>query len=250
MEAQLPKVNCCICNYNKEDTVVDAVKSCLEQDYPNVSVVVCDDASTDNSVDLLVSEFKLKPWVKDKWPYTSQVFTSDTIKLEVLPERKGAAFARNRAIQQEQAHIYAILDSDDLYLNQKVSKSVAVFLQNPVNIGLVYSDYSILNSSGDVDIHTNSFNRQNLMNRCYINNGSLFTHLAYSKIGPYDEGLSTCEDYDFFLRLTEQFLAVHIPEPLLCVRQNGKNLSLTTPKFELEQNYNNTIIKLRKRLNI
>ena len=51
--------------------------------------------------------------------------------------------------------------------------------------------------------------------------------LGYS--GMYDEDLPPCEDWDLWLRITENFVAIHIPEPLQQYTTTGQNCSFTIP---------------------
>ncbi|MDI6720940.1 MAG: glycosyltransferase family A protein, partial [Candidatus Aenigmarchaeota archaeon] len=50
-----PLVSICIPNYNSERFIKQTIKSALSQSYPNIEVIVCDNASTDNSCNIIKS---------------------------------------------------------------------------------------------------------------------------------------------------------------------------------------------------
>ncbi|MEZ6146240.1 MAG: glycosyltransferase [Planctomycetaceae bacterium] len=89
-----PLVSIIIPCYNAAEFVAEAIESAAGQTYGNVEVIVIDDGSTDESVDVLRS-------------------FGDRIRWETGPNR-GACAARNRGLELAQGEIVQFLDSDDL----------------------------------------------------------------------------------------------------------------------------------------
>ena len=89
----VPRVSILIPCYNGESFVREAIDSALNQTWANVEVVVVDDGSTDNSVDILKSY-------------------GDRIICETGPNR-GACAARNRAFELSSGDLIQYLDADD-----------------------------------------------------------------------------------------------------------------------------------------
>jgi len=96
--AEYPSVAVIIPCWNAEKWVARAIQSVLDQDYPNLEVIVIDDGSTDGSLDVIRS-------------------FGDRIRWETGPNR-GACAARNRGLALTEAEYVMFLDADD-YLADK-----------------------------------------------------------------------------------------------------------------------------------
>ena len=95
-------------SYNCSKFIEETVASIQKQTYSNWELVIVDDASTDNSVEVI------KSLQED----------DDRIKLYCQPENMGAAQARTKAIELAQGDYIAFLDSDDLWLPTKLEKQL------------------------------------------------------------------------------------------------------------------------------
>lgn len=100
-------VSIIINNYNYERFLRDAIDSALDQTYPNIEVVVVDDGSTDNSREVITS-------------YKDQI-------IPVLKENGGQASAFKAGFAASKGDIICFLDSDDIFVPNKVEKIVNVF---------------------------------------------------------------------------------------------------------------------------
>ncbi|MEM1217932.1 MAG: glycosyltransferase [Bacteroidota bacterium] len=125
-------VSILINNYNNGPFLRWCIDSALDQTYSNVEVIVYDDASTDDSLDILRS-------------YDDQI--------QVLAAKKnyGAesinfnqANAIHQAFQQSKGDIICLLDGDDAFLPHKVEAVVAAFQANPAAV-LVQHYFEIVN---------------------------------------------------------------------------------------------------------
>jgi glycosyltransferase involved in cell wall biosynthesis len=105
-----PLVSILINNYNYAKYVKDAVDSALDQNYPFVEVVVVDDGSTDDSLQVLASFGK-------------------RIHL-IVQENAGQAAAFNAGYRASKGDIICFLDADDLFTREKVESVVKVFKDN------------------------------------------------------------------------------------------------------------------------
>jgi glycosyltransferase involved in cell wall biosynthesis len=207
------------------------IKSVATQDYPYKFMVLVDDCSTDNSYDVvreMLTDVKedLKDGVRG---------LVDGLNVILLKNEKNMHQAKtiNKAFRFafETCHLFSILDADDEYLPGKLSKTVAKFLEDPLRIGLIYNDALIHHVETDTYVHEfrRPYDRSVLTRENIISNTPLINKLALQKVGLYDEDLTTCTDWDMWLRITEQFVAIHIPEPLHVYRVTGKNMTWTVP---------------------
>lgn len=111
MAATQPRASILINNYNYGRFLSAAIDSCLAQTYPNVEIVVVDDGSTDDSRAIIAG-------------YGDAV-------VAVLKQNGGQASAFNAGFAASSGELLFFLDSDDLFLPEKVARITAVFQSNP-----------------------------------------------------------------------------------------------------------------------
>ncbi len=137
--SDLPKVTAIIAVHNCEKYIQNAISSIYKQTYPNMSLVICDDGSTDSTLD------KIKEATENA--------KFDT-HVNVLPTCTGASTARNVAIRDciENTDYILIQDSDDESYPNKVATMMEKASRSN-QIGVVYADYHILNTKTGNIIH-------------------------------------------------------------------------------------------------
>lgn len=179
--------------YNSEGFIDRTLNSVFEQDYANYEVIVSDDGSTDRTVEVVKGIF-------------SHRSSSDTKIL--TNEHKGPGSARNKGIMSAKGEWVAFLDSDDIWRPKKLS-TVARYISTSPSVDLwchseivrlrhktVTFDYrKWFNSSIDPFI---SLYLENALSTSAIT--VRMEHLK--KAGLFDEGLSSAQDYDLWLRLS------------------------------------------------
>jgi len=106
-----PIVSVIIPTFNRGWVIREAIDSVLNQTFGSFELIVVDDGSTDNTHDIL-AEYK------------------DRITL-IKQRNRGVSAARNRGMDVASGRFMAFLDSDDLWLPQKLSRQIAFFESNP-----------------------------------------------------------------------------------------------------------------------
>lgn len=254
-----------ITNYNYGEYVIDAIKSVENQTYQGkIKIFLVNDGSTDDSwnkiVDYAKSKdhcgIKIETSTNDNFekPYYSGTYEyvtdNDTFKF-INIQNSGASTARNVAMWEawNWTDIFGVLDADDQYKENKVEKLVEV-LQEYAEIGAAYADYDIVKSYGENNYikheFKQSYSKEKLHQSCIVHSGSLFKKQFAEKIildnyeffdsklhGPASKGFIGCtEDYDFWLRMSNHCIIVHVPESLSIVNESGKNQSMKmTPEI-------------------
>lgn len=259
MQPQLPAAAIVICNYNYGEYVCDAIASASNQDYPAKTIFIVDDCSTDDSL-RRIYDFVLGPGLVPPIVGENEEFVVERMKgnlscdmyLFRLKKNSGPSRARNVAIAsalQSNFHVVAILDADDIWLEGKLSKSVAVILRDPERIGGVYSDYLLHNTTTDVTRYENkeAYSFYRLQQDCIVHSGCVLNALALKEFGLYDDTLRVCEDYDLWLDLGIKFLLYHLAEPLVYVRIQPQNSTDTVAKETWEQCYHKVKTRPRPR---
>ena len=122
-----PLVSVVIATYNQAKYLGYTIQSVLTQTYPHIELTVVDDGSTDTTPEVATR-------FGDRVRYIRQPNTE-----------RGAA--RNRGMHESHGELIAFVDSDDIWLPDKVEKEVEYLQQHP-EVGLVYSDREFIDAAG------------------------------------------------------------------------------------------------------
>lgn len=114
------KVSIIMPMYNAERFICKTIDSVLRQTFENWELIIVDDNSTDDSVNIVNS------------------FEDNRIKLFVQKFNQGAASARNKAIEISTGDYLAFLDSDDIWKQNKLQKQIAFMEENKLNFTCTY----------------------------------------------------------------------------------------------------------------
>ncbi len=118
-------------SYNSAVYIAQSIETVIKQTYPHWELLITDDCSTDNTVEIVKR-------------YTQK---DNRIKLFVLEKNSGAAVVRNNSIKEAQGRYIAFLDSDDLWLPEKLEKQL-IFMQKK-GYEFCYSSYTMCNDNGE-----------------------------------------------------------------------------------------------------
>ena len=235
--------------HNHEDYILDALDSVILQDYPHKQICVINDGSEDNSFNVVKNNIEDQKEVANN--HIRGFYRGVPIILLSSKMAGGPSAARNKGIKatMRDTDAFSMLDADDKYLEGKISKSVEIFKKDPEKIGIVYTDALIHNNKKDTYIHEfrQPYSRMALEQECIISNTPLISKRALEVSGLYDESMRTCEDWDLWLRITQNFTAVHIPLPLHVYTVTGKNASdIVDPKI-WQENWQKIRYKMMER---
>lgn len=246
----LPYLTVVIPNHNYGRWLGEAVMSVATDPYPAKDIVVVDNGSTDNSWEVLSKLWGHKYQTPNEIKlYGGKVL--ETMVWGIYKEKPcGPSTARNRGINLNwnKSHIFGFLDADDIYLPGKIEKSLQIFTQDPERIGAIYTDYDTIDESGiKIRNYKEPFDRERLLQECIVHSACFVSKLALQHCGLYDEEMRTAEDWDLWLRISERFVLIHIPEPLMMVRVGSHNSTATVDKGIWNKNWQRIRDKLSQR---
>lgn len=235
--------------HNHAKWVCHAVASMAANTHQPDRIVVVDDGSTDRGYETLLDELQSPSPIPVNGTGPESAWEGTVEGVPVIAMRyataRGPSFARNSGIVPfaDETDVFVFLDSDDYYSPNKIEQSLKEWDKNREAIGIVYSDYDTLNKSGvRVRMFKEPFSRRRITQECIINSNSLVSVKALRAVGGFNETLRVCEDYELWLRITEQFLAVHIPQPLLTMRVGSHSSTATVPSEVWNDCYRRTMI--------
>lgn len=124
------KVSILITNFNKEKFLDECIQSCLNQNYENLEIIIIDNLSTDNSLNI-IEKYSNKLLIK-------------TRKRNSIYGPKNQIDSLIEAFNYSKGEIILLLDSDDYIQINKVSKIINIF-DNNTNVDVIFDIPSILN---------------------------------------------------------------------------------------------------------
>ena len=236
-------VSVIIPSYNHDKYVKDCIISVLNQTYEYIEVFVMDDCSTDNSQKVLKT-------IKD-----------DRLKVFYSKKNKGTVRTINYLTNKCNGEYIAIIGSDDLWEKDKIEKQVN-YLNKHLDVGAVFSSAEIIDENGDAYTDDDAFNHNvfKLDNcssgkrmRMFFESGNHLCHSSslirkdvVKKIGLYDITFRQLHDYDYWVRLVNNYNIYVMDEKLVRYRRfksSKKNLSNNSSESMIRVvNENNAII--------
>lgn len=195
-------VSIIITNHNRGKYLGRCIRSCLSQSFKDrYEIIVVDDASTDDSREIIQNFDRVKP-----------IF---------LDENVGVAEASNIGIKRAIGQLIIRVDADD-YINTNTLLFMAELLLNNTDIGFVYPDYFIVNEKGEKIDRKNINNLKDLYTH---GAGIMFRKINLEAIGLYDSTLRHSDDYDLLIRYLKNFDGYHLRMPLYRYRQHKGNIT-------------------------
>lgn len=120
-------------SYNSSKFIAASIESVIAQTYKNWELLITDDCSKDNTVEIV----------------RQYVDKDERIKLFCLQENSGAGVARNNSIKQAKGRFIAFLDSDDRWKPNKLEVQIPFMLENGYELS--YSSYMTCNEKGETN---------------------------------------------------------------------------------------------------
>ncbi|MCL1631547.1 glycosyltransferase [Sporolactobacillus sp. CPB3-1] len=118
--------------YCSEKTIMDTIRSVREQTYPHWEMIIVDDASTDGTRSLLEKESA----------------RDSRIRPVFLEKNRGAAFARNAALERATGRYLAFLDSDDRWKPKKLENQLRFMEMH--HYAFTFTGYELIDSEGNL----------------------------------------------------------------------------------------------------
>jgi glycosyltransferase involved in cell wall biosynthesis len=207
-----PRVSVVMSVFNDERYILDAVESILNQTFRDFEFVIINDGSNDKTGEILSS------------------FQDERIRL-FDQANQGLTPSLNRGLALARGAYIARMDGDDLSDPTRLEKEV-LFLDRNRDVGLVGTfAYRIDEQGRRIGLYTYKTTyeeiRENLWVDCpFCHSSVLFRKTCIERIGAYREKVGPAEDYDLWFRITEQFAAANIPEPLHAFRIDSQGITV------------------------
>lgn len=217
--SELPLVSIVTPTYNQRKYIVESLRSSLAQAYPNIEIVVVDDASTDDTVGLI-----------------SSIPEFAHVRVLRQEQNTGGGEARNNGCRAAKGRYIVYQDSDDVLHPDHVRTMVGVLEANP-DLGFVSCDAIDIGPSGE-QLHPSTFNHLQSEIKGYplkegrrsleeiflysvSSPGLTIRREVFDEVGYLDQSLFPLEDYDFHLRVADsRFKVYYCDQPLVKYRHH------------------------------
>lgn len=218
--------------YNNASYLKDALNSCLKQTYKTFKVFVIDDNSTED-IQFVINKFNNLmdiTYIKNSQNY-------------------GPSKSRNIGISKGKGELISFLDSDDIWSEDKLMRSVNIFYLDK-SIGMTCGNYRVWVNRNEfrppfyknkINIDFNRLKRVNL-----VASGSVTVRRrVLEDVGTFNEDYKVAEDYDLWIRISKKYKIHYINEVLYFYSWIEDGNSLTKRK-DLVNHKNEVCKKIKK----
>jgi glycosyltransferase involved in cell wall biosynthesis len=197
-----PLCSIVITNHDYGRFVGEAIESALAQRHPALDVLVVDDGSTDDSLEVIA-----------RYP----------VRL-IRSTGQGVIHARNLGACRARGELLLFLDADDVLDVEYVGRCHAALASAPRRVAYAYTHMRMFGTEERI-FEAHPFSAQRLIAGNFIHVSALMRRDVFLAIGGYNPRFALgWEDYELWVRMLDRgYTGVLVPEPLLHYRQHGQN---------------------------
>lgn len=216
--------------YNAEKYLKKSIDSILNQTFRDFELLIVDDGSTDNSVNII------------------NEYSDNRIRLIKNENNKGIPYTRNVGLDNAKGEYIAIMDSDDIASVDRLAKQ-AQYLDEHKDVGVITSSYYIMRKNINIrkvfKKNNDEFIKAYLLFDSYLCNPATMIRSSLRKFARYNEEYFVCQDFDFWVQLIDKTKFASIEEPLLMYRTGHMNITQKSNRSNQEKR-NSILYKIRK----
>lgn len=214
------KVSIVLPVYNGELNVDKSISSVLTQTYSNLELIIVNDCSTDNTIDVL----------KKYAEQDSRITIINNLVNLKLPRSLNVGF------EQATGEYFTWTSDDNLYKENAIERMVNA-LQTFPDFDMVYANYTNIDAEGQIIGEDQLEEPEHLLMGNVVGACFLYTKEIAREVGEYDINLFLAEDYDYWIRILRAGKILHINENLYYYRRHAGSLSQTKRKWVHMQTY-------------
>jgi glycosyltransferase involved in cell wall biosynthesis len=199
----MAKVSVIILTYNRAEMLRLAIASVLNQSFQDLEIIIVDDASEDNTVEVVNS------------------FGRKNIEYIRHKTNKGEAKARNTGLANAKGEYIAFLDDDDEWLREKLGAQVNLLENSSLEVGAVYTGCLCIRKTNNyveavkIPEKRGDISQEIFKKNFIIISSILLRKECFEKVGYFDEDMASGPDYDMWIRISKSYQFVYIKEPMV-----------------------------------
>lgn len=231
------KFSILIANYNNGKYFADCYQSIISQTYQNWEAIIVDDASTDDSLEIIRNLTKGDPRFR--------IFTNE--------ENRGCGYTKRKSLEFAKGEICGFLDPDDAITSDALEVSLKAYTDE--KIVATYSKITFcdgqLQPLYDFKSIVEIYNDRYFFN-CPIQINAFFSFRksAYNKTHGINPRLQSAVDQDLYLKILEHGNPKFIQKNLYLYRRHNLGISQDSSKNKAKENFAKVIFETFKRRNL
>ncbi len=228
VRGKYPLVSIIIPVYNGSNYMKEAIDSALDQDYPNIEIIVVNDGSTDGG-----KTEKIAKSYGDKITYYKK-------------ENGGVSTALNYGISKMKGQFFSWLSHDDRYYSNKISTQMYYLIDNNLlnKKVITYSNYDVINENSEVinethfEVYNPNANPELSMLRGLVSGTALLIpKSAFEDYGTFDTKYRCVQDYLLFFDFMKTYKYIHIPKITNSTRVHSAQVTNNNKKIIDENDF-------------
>lgn len=216
------KVSVIIPAYNAENCITEAIDSILNQHYKSLEIIVVNDCSRDETLEVLKR-------------YTD--------KLTILTNKTnmGASYSRNQGIKIASGEYIAFLDADDIWYPNKLSRQIQIMkmysdcsFSYGKDVRVKFDEYNsnvLIDTDNSLTLHTKKEFVEIFENPYFSTSTIMISRQHCLNNGGFREDIKTAEDIDFCYKSTSNTLTIALDFPLSVTRRISDSLGASATSY-------------------
>lgn len=216
-----PLVSILVANYNNGCFIAETLESAVKQTYPNIEIVIVDDGSKDDSLQVIESFMASHPEVK--------------IRLFRNADNKGCGRIKRQCVELSEGEYFCFLDPEDTIVPEAVATLMEVFACHP-DYGVVYCTHYLCNERlepQEVSTYPGRIpeGRSHLTSdEGHISALALCNRQVYDRTSGINATYQVSEDQDLYLKMEEMAPVFYVDKPMYFYRKHDHNTSWNESK--------------------
>src|SRR3989344_8039551 len=220
---KLPKISIIIPSFNKKDYIGHTLQSIIDQNYPNLEVIIRDGGSTDGTL-AIIKKYTQKYPKMVSW---------------MIKKGEGQSGAINQGLKRATGDILTYLNADDVYLKGALLSAGKYFSNHPKTLwlagkGNIINEHEkeiaeVISSYKNILLSQNSYSLL-LINNYLVQPSVFLSRSTFKKYGPFTGTDTSVMEYDLWLKLGK----VEMPKILDCTLSSFRLVrgSISTSEFK------------------
>jgi len=219
---QPPFISIICVSYNHSKFIVECLDSIKNQTYKNIELILADDASSDNSVEIFEN------WLKE---------TNLPVKKNFHTKNIGLVRTLNECLKLATGKYIKYLSCDDFLYPEYLEKCVSKLEELSNDYGMIYTEFNYVNDSSEIINASNTWGKREWYNpdpeifhEIMISNNQIsaisvmLKKEVLDKTNGYDKRF-LLEDYPLWMKIAQSYKIAFIPESLVSFRMHSNNTS-------------------------
>ncbi len=234
----MTRVSVIVPTYNRKDAVSETIQTVFQQSFRDFELIVADDGSNDGTAMHLFELLQAQPEAIEILsrmspnsikPF-SHAFCSNGLTIQYhYGINRGLSTARNRAIRAARGEYICFLEPDDAWQSEHLATQMAFFDKHPEARVTRVSELWIKDGRPrplkDLGVTADLIFELSLGCAPISVSAATFHRACFAECGMFDENLPSCEEYDFWLRVSSRYPVYHVRGPSLSRRTNKAPVS-------------------------